>query len=87
MVKFTSEACTVDSRRLASYCSFGGGMMKEFECTICKKKWYSAATTTKPCEVCGGILVETALPLTRVVRHFTLITNEKQVSGSKTEEN
>jgi len=59
--------------------------MKEFECSICKLKWYSAATTSEPCETCGGVLVETTLFSGKIVRRFQLITNAKQASSSNTE--
>ncbi|MDR3592422.1 MAG: hypothetical protein P4N41_22395 [Negativicutes bacterium] len=59
--------------------------MKEFECIACKMKWYSAATTTRPCEACGGVLVETTAGAPRTLRRFQLIVNEKQAGGAKTE--
>lgn len=87
MVIFTSKVYVAAGRSGARPGSgFGGGRMKEFECTACKKKWYSAAKTTKPCETCGGVLVETTSYAGRTVRRFQLITNEKLISGSKPED-
>lgn len=32
--------------------------MKKFVCTKCGEAWYSAANNNKPCEKCGGRLIE-----------------------------